>query len=1348
MDKPAPEDTVKTRQKRARVLQELVETESTFVQNLHRFITTYIEHFRLENSEVKKDFAGNARVALLFANIEQIHSINSDLLQRLKERVNRDASSHGTDDGVGSTTPAIGDVFNDFAPLFNLYAQYTANHAKASQVLRDFETRSEFGKLILDLQQTFIAEHGQPAQPLGSYLIMPVQRVPRYNLLLKEIYKFTPESHPDRDVLRGAIESVQHAATLINETIRGREEQDRLVRLESMFVEGRAGVPSLAKEGRRLVKEGRLVKRCRNSNREYYFHLFTDILLYSKPKSGDSQFVLHRQIELKFASVGTEKLVSPLAFSVVSKEKSFVVFAPDEEKKNEWVEAIDGCIVKSLQAAKRKRKLKNRRSVIEQSAGMGASHRTSMVEHTVVKAKMWVPDDEGTDCMVCHKEFNVVRRRHHCRNCGGLVCDSCSGHRLFLPNVGSSPVRACDNCVAEADKTELNALRLELHVLQAVEKKGKGSSLIRSSSSPSVMSYSPYSFLKGPQGPQKLGDQGHDGEYQGVKKRIRSFMSFRQTSSTKKKARLWYAKVFLNDRLYGQTEAQVLDGHGKVRWGEKGVHFDISIPRIMLGSDEAGRQLFVNIEIFEIGLMGNARLVGTSQLKVFEVFMKSTSLRRTMAGELASQERRDGKAQFHAFKDGRAMRETFDGVVEIMNPMVARAESKRAAELFPSGIVTLPTVRQREIDDPAWGGGDIIEVCGQVEVSLGIIAPTALESNKTVLGVTGWLKQRFDEFDSKMAQLPSWSSATANDEGEAASANEQRKEEFETGTSLEYLAGCHAMQLLFGFSQNLVDQIDREDEESDDDEDDGVGEEKGSQAKAARAEPKRSRESKTIDQVTDGLGTVQDLKQKFYARVKGGKRAFQKERRGYLEGLKGKVVQLDVENLSQREIHLCNILRSEDEYSQMLDDLIERLVDPSLAIASGANVSVNTIGSLGTASQRTNFGGRNSRVGTRGRNTNIPIPARTIVALNALKQIHTLNKELLKTLTDAILVKAAKEKSEKRDKQFIVENACVGNLFDNFGTSFKIYADFAANFGDFVKSFNEMPSFAAVMNAFRMHLFTKLNITEQSDEDIALKNLREVLNRLSVYRDLLIKFRDNIDAQTDPDYNDLVQAIKKIDDAASHIAATNHKRENKEALIRIGKSFDPPIDMLVKDREFIRSGNLVKVCRRVNKEFYFFLFNDVLVYSHWKVAVGKFAFNREIQLSKCRVNELETIGGGANKPEMVRFTIESENKSFVALAPIEEGRSWIEDLKRHIAAASTEEAASSGELVIAPVWNQDSSSSSCEICQTDFHMILRRRHHCRKCGRLVCGKCSPHREIIATLSATPSRVCTICFEEA
>ena len=107
MEKPAPDDTVETRQKRARVLQELLDTEYTFVENLHCFIATYIEHFRLENSEVKKAFAGNARVALLFTNIKQIHSINSDLLDRLKERVNVGSADRAEDETT--TTPDLVD---------------------------------------------------------------------------------------------------------------------------------------------------------------------------------------------------------------------------------------------------------------------------------------------------------------------------------------------------------------------------------------------------------------------------------------------------------------------------------------------------------------------------------------------------------------------------------------------------------------------------------------------------------------------------------------------------------------------------------------------------------------------------------------------------------------------------------------------------------------------------------------------------------------------------------------------------------------------------------------------------------------------------------------------------------------------------------------------------------------------------------------------------------------------------------------------------------------------------------------------------------------------------------------
>ena len=45
---------------------------------------------------------------------------------------------------------------------------------------------------------------------------------------------------------------------------------------------------------------------------------------------------------------------------------------------------------------------------------------------------------------------------------------------------------------------------------------------------------------------------------------------------------------------------------------------------------------------------------------------------------------------------------------------------------------------------------------------------------------------------------------------------------------------------------------------------------------------------------------------------------------------------------------------------------------------------------------------------------------------------------------------------------------------------------------------------------------------------------------------------------------------------------------------------------------------------------------------------------------------------------------------------------------------------------ILPRWQPDSEVSECPICGRTFAFWLR-KHHCRKCGRVVCGNCSPHR---------------------
>ncbi|KAF4447394.1 hypothetical protein F53441_9072 [Fusarium austroafricanum] len=46
-----------------------------------------------------------------------------------------------------------------------------------------------------------------------------------------------------------------------------------------------------------------------------------------------------------------------------------------------------------------------------------------------------------------------------------------------------------------------------------------------------------------------------------------------------------------------------------------------------------------------------------------------------------------------------------------------------------------------------------------------------------------------------------------------------------------------------------------------------------------------------------------------------------------------------------------------------------------------------------------------------------------------------------------------------------------------------------------------------------------------------------------------------------------------------------------------------------------------------------------------------------------------------------------------------------------------------------PRWQPDNEVTYCPICHTQFSFFIR-KHHCRKCGKVVCAACSPHRIII------------------
>jgi FYVE zinc finger len=61
-------------------------------------------------------------------------------------------------------------------------------------------------------------------------------------------------------------------------------------------------------------------------------------------------------------------------------------------------------------------------------------------------------------------------------------------------------------------------------------------------------------------------------------------------------------------------------------------------------------------------------------------------------------------------------------------------------------------------------------------------------------------------------------------------------------------------------------------------------------------------------------------------------------------------------------------------------------------------------------------------------------------------------------------------------------------------------------------------------------------------------------------------------------------------------------------------------------------------------------------------------------------------------------------------------------------------------------WVEDDSSNNCLLCNAPFTMT-KRRHHCRRCGMLVCGKCSTKKFRHYANGVKMHRVCDGCFNQ-
>jgi hypothetical protein len=247
---------------REKTARELLETEQTYRRGLDVLSTFYTKRLK-----TAKDASGRLLVSaeehtVLFGGLLGLAEVSQDFVERLERRI-----------GNWRSSSVIGDVFLKVAGSLKLYSVYVKSFADADELLkRKLRASSEFEQYLAQCQR----DSGLSLD-LVSLLITPVQRLPRYELLLRELLNRTDGAHADAEPLRRALHEVSSVARYVNDRQRDADSQRALLDAQKRIL----GRPrDFVQPHRALINEGDVLMGAKKDPRRLF--LMSDLLVVTR----------------------------------------------------------------------------------------------------------------------------------------------------------------------------------------------------------------------------------------------------------------------------------------------------------------------------------------------------------------------------------------------------------------------------------------------------------------------------------------------------------------------------------------------------------------------------------------------------------------------------------------------------------------------------------------------------------------------------------------------------------------------------------------------------------------------------------------------------------------------------------------------------------------------------------------------------------------------------------------------------------------------------------------------------------------------------------------------------------
>uniref|UniRef100_A0A2K6FES4 FYVE, RhoGEF and PH domain-containing protein 1 n=2 Tax=Propithecus coquereli TaxID=379532 RepID=A0A2K6FES4_PROCO len=414
-------------QKVFHIANELLQTEKAYVSRLHLLDQVFCARL-LEEARNRSSFPADV-VHGIFSNICSIYCFHQQfLLPELEKRMEE-----------WDRYPRIGDILQKLAPFLKMYGEYVKNFDRAVELVNTWTERSTQFKVIIHEVQK---EEACGNLTLQHHMLEPVQRIPRYELLLKDYLLKLPHGSPDSKDAQKSLELIATAAEHSNAAIRKMERMHKLLKVYELL----GGEEDIVSPTKELIKEGHILKLSakNGTTQDRYLILFNDRLLYCVPRLRllGQKFSVRARIDVDGMELKeSSNLNLPRTFLVSGKQRSLELQARTEEEKKDWVQAINSTLLKHEQTLETFKLLNSTNREDEDTPPNSPNVDLGKRAPTPIREK------EVTMCMRCQEPFNsITKRRHHCKACGHVVCGKCSEFRARLIYDNNRSNRVCTDC--------------------------------------------------------------------------------------------------------------------------------------------------------------------------------------------------------------------------------------------------------------------------------------------------------------------------------------------------------------------------------------------------------------------------------------------------------------------------------------------------------------------------------------------------------------------------------------------------------------------------------------------------------------------------------------------------------------------------------------------------------------------------------------------------------------------------------------------------------------------------------------------------------------------------------------